>query len=118
MVEDSTDIQYPDYNERKYDRNEMWNVYLAGIQVGLGQEGVSDEQSKEMFDDVMKYDIDESLHEAMKRPQLSIPPTQRELEQAFQQLSSMCTAYETMIEMKNERIEELEATLAMYEGKD
>lgn len=54
----------------------------------------------------------------MSRPQLSIPPTQQELEQAFQRLGSMCDAYETMIEMKNERIEELEATLAMYEGKD
>ena len=56
--------------------------------------------------------------EAMKRPQLSIPPTQREFEQAYQKLSSMCDAYEVMIEMQKERIEELEATLAMYEGKD
>ena len=43
--------------------------------------------------------------EAMKRPQLSIPPTQQELEQAFQQLSSMCDAYETTIEMQKEEAE-------------
>jgi len=41
----------------------------------------------------------------MKRPQLSIPPTQQELEQAFQRLSSMCDSYETMIEMQQEQTE-------------
>ena len=43
----------------------------------------------------------------ISRPQLSIPPTQQELEDAFQHLSSMCDAYETMIEMKSDEIEML-----------
>ncbi len=49
-------------NESKYDRSEMWNVYLSGIQVGLASspshEGISNEESKEAFEDVMKNDID------------------------------------------------------------
>ena len=67
---------------------------------------------------IAKDNADKPRDFRMTRPQLSIPPTQQELEQAFQQLSTMCDAYETMLEMKNERIKELEATLAMYEGKD
>lgn len=84
-----------------------------------GPAGGGQQQHRWLLSDVtLLPEEDTQIAEAMQRPQLSIPPTQKEFEQAYQQLSSMCDSYEVMIQMQKERVEELEATLAMYEGKD